>query len=123
MIESTSAKANYTTARNKYFHPLKKQKQEFFTILFKQQQNNMKQSRNTINTLLGNVRTKTCFSFKINNKTTNDAQSISNHFHDYFRNVASELVKKLPITSHNHKTYLTQQLQIHYILMQQVHRN
>ena len=66
MIESRSAKANYTTARNKYFHPLKKQKQKFFTILFKQQQNNMKQSRNTINILLGNVRAKTCSSFKIN---------------------------------------------------------
>ena len=40
IIKSTSAKANYNTARNKYFHALKKQKQEFFTILFKQQQNN-----------------------------------------------------------------------------------
>ena len=43
MIKSTLAKVNYNTARNKYFHALKKQKQEFFTILFKQQQNNMKQ--------------------------------------------------------------------------------
>ena len=106
MIKSTSAKTNYNTARNKYFHALKKQKQEFYAILFKQQQNNMKQTWNTINTLLGKVRTKTCSSFKINNKITNDSQTISNHFNDYFTNVASELVKKLPITSHNHKKYL-----------------
>ena len=32
--------------------------------------------------------------------------NISNHFNDYFTNVVSELVKKLPITSYNHKTYL-----------------
>ena len=44
MIKSTLAKANYNKARNKYLHALKKQKQEFFTILFKQQQNNMKQT-------------------------------------------------------------------------------
>ena len=100
MIKSTLAKANYNTAN--YNTALKKQKQEFFTILFKQQQNNMKQTWNTINTL-GNILAKTCSSFKINNKTTNDAQttSISNHFNDYFTNVASKLVKKLPITSHN----------------------
>ena len=106
MIKSTLAKANYNTARNKYFHALKKQKQEFFTILFKQ--NNMKQTWNTrtINTLLENIKTKICSLFKINNKITNDAQTISNHFNDYFTNVTSELVKKLPVTSHNHKTYL-----------------
>ena len=53
---------------------------------------------------------------RINNKTTNDAQTISNHFNDYFTNVASELVKNLLITSHNHKRIsLLQQLQIHYI--------
>ena len=106
MIITTSAKANYNTARNKYFYALKKQKHEFFTILFKQQQNNIKQTWNTINILLGNIQTKICSSFEINNKTTNHAQTISNHFNDYFTNVASELVKKLPITSHNHKTYL-----------------
>ena len=66
----------------------------------------MKQTWNTINTLLGNIQTKTCSSFKISNKTTYDAQTIFNHFNDYFTNVASELVKKLPITSRNHKTYL-----------------
>ena len=66
----------------------------------------MKQTWNTISTLLGNIQTKTCSSFKINNKTTNDTQTISNHFNDYFTNVDSELVKKLPITSHNHKMYL-----------------
>ena len=68
----------------------------------------MKQTWNTNDTLLGKIQTKTCSSFKINNKTTNDAQTISNHFNDYFTNVASELVKKLPIpiASHNHKTYL-----------------
>ena len=76
----------------------------------------MKQIWNTINTLLENIQTKTCSLFKINNKTTNNAQTISNHFNDYFTNVASELVKKLPITFHNHKTYLLlQQLQILYI--------
>ena len=105
MIKSTLVKANYDTARNKYFHALKKQNQEFFIILFKQQQNNMKQTWNTTNTLLGNVRTKTCSSFKINSKSTNDGQTISNHFN--FTNVACELVQKLPITSHNHKTYLS----------------
>ena len=35
----------------------------------------MKQTWNKINTLLGNIRTKTCSSFKLNNKTTNDAQT------------------------------------------------
>ena len=59
----------------------------------------MKQTWNKINTLLGNIRTKTCSSFKLNNKTTNDAQTISNHSNDYYTNVASELVKKLPIIS------------------------
>ena len=122
MVKSTLAKANYNTARNIYFHALKKQK--FFTILFKQQQNNMKQIWNTTNTLLGNIQTKTCSLFKIKNKSTNVAQTISNHFNDYFTNVSSERLKKLPVTSHNHKTYLPlQQLQIHYILIPQVHRN
>ena len=55
MIQSTLAKANYNTVRNKYFHALKKQQREFFTILFKQQQNNIKQTWNTIDTLLGKV--------------------------------------------------------------------
>ena len=36
MIKSTLAKAYYNTARKKYLYALKKQKQEFFTILFKQ---------------------------------------------------------------------------------------
>ena len=42
MIKSTSAKANYYTARNKYFHALKKPKQEFFAILFKQHKTTQK---------------------------------------------------------------------------------
>ena len=68
MIKSTLVKANYKTARNKRFHALKKEKQEFYTILFKQQ-NNMKQTWNTFNTYLGTIRAETCSSFKINKKS------------------------------------------------------
>ena len=107
LLKTPLSKANYNFARNKYFHALQIRKQEHYAQLFKKQQNNMKQTWNTINTLLGKTKQKLdCSSININNKLNNDAQTIAHHFNNHFANVASKLLKDLPVTTHNFKEYL-----------------
>ena len=68
--------------------------------------NDMRQTWKNINRQLGKVKISSCAFLSINNITIDDPKQITNHFIDYFVNIASKLVLNLPQLPHNFQTYL-----------------
>ena len=66
----------------------------------------MRQTWKNINRQLGKVKISSYVSLSINNITIDDPKQITNHFNDYFVNIASKLVSNLPQLPHNFLTYL-----------------
>ena len=66
----------------------------------------MRQTWKNINRQFGKVKISSYASLSINNITIDDPKQITNHFNDYFVNIASKLVSNLPQLPHNFQTYL-----------------
>ena len=66
----------------------------------------MRQTWKNINRQLGKGKISSYASLSINNITINDPKQITNHFNDYFVNIASKLVSNLSQLRHNFQTYL-----------------
>ena len=62
---------------------------------------NMRQTWKNINRQLGKIKILSCASLSINNITIDDPKQITNHFNNYFINIASKLVSNLPQLPHN----------------------
>ena len=58
--------------------------------------NDMRQTWKNINRQLGKVKISSYASLSINNITIDNTKQITNHFNDYFVNIASKLVSNLP---------------------------
>ena len=56
----------------------------------------MRQTWKNINRHLGKVKISSYASLSINNITIDNTKQITNHFNDYFVNIASKLVSNLP---------------------------
>ena len=68
--------------------------------------NGMRQTWKNINRQLGKVKILLYASLSINNITIDDPKQITNHFNDYFVNIASKLVSNIPQLPDNFQTYL-----------------
>ena len=101
-----SNKAKFNKSRNEYNRALKEKKQTYYYNVFQKFRNNLKETWKNINKQLGKVKSSTCSSLLVNNKTINDSQSITNHFNDYFASVAGDLVSSLPQSSCSFMSYL-----------------
>ena len=62
---------------------------------------NMRQTWKNINRQLGKIKISSYASLSINNITIDDPKQITNHFNNYFVNIASKLVSNLPQLPHN----------------------
>ena len=98
-------KANFNKIRNSYNRALQEKKQSFVAQTFIKMKNDMRQTGKNINRHLGKVKISYA-SLSINNITIDDPKQITNHFNDYFVNIASKLVSNLPQLPHNFQTYL-----------------
>ena len=99
-------KANFSKKRNSYKRALQEKKQSYMAQTFIKIKNDMRQTWKNINRQLGNVKISSYASLSINNITIDDPKQITNHFNDYFVNIASKLVSNLPQLPHNFQTYL-----------------
>ena len=99
-------KANFNKIRNSYNRALQEKKQSYMAQTFKKIKNDMRQTWKNINRQLGKVKISSCASLSINNITIDDPKQITNHFNDYFVNIASKLISNLPQLPHNFQTYL-----------------
>ena len=61
----------------------------------------MRQTWKSINRQLGKVEISSCSSLFINNITIDDPKQITDHFNDYFVNIAIKLISNLPQIPHN----------------------
>ena len=66
----------------------------------------MRQTPKNINRQLGKVKISLCIFLSINNITIDDRKQFTNHFNDYFVDIASKLVPNLPQLPHNFLIYL-----------------
>ena len=55
--KSILAKAKYKEARNKHFHRIQEKKEAFFASILEKQKHNIKKTWQTINILLGKLKT------------------------------------------------------------------
>ena len=63
---------------------------------FKNVQGNTKKTWKTINSILGKSKNSQNIALKINSQLTTDPQTISDHFNEYFSNIATEVTNNLP---------------------------
>ena len=76
-----------------YFHLIQLKKIEFYQKKFKNFYNNVKKTWQYINSLLGRTSLNSATSsFFINGKKTCDPLPLANEFHDFFSNIAINLV-------------------------------
>ena len=99
-------KANFSKIRNSYKRALQEKKQSYMAQTFIKIKNDMRQTWKNINRQLGKVKISSYASLSINNITIDDPKQITNHFNDYFVNIASKLVSNLPQLPHDFQTYL-----------------
>ena len=102
-------KANFTKQDNSYNRAIqkKKTKKHYMAQTFKNIKNDMIQTWKNINRELGKVKISSCASLSINDITIDDLKQITNHFNDYFVNIAGKLLSNLPQLPHNFQTYLS----------------
>ena len=84
------------------------QKKQYFANLFDHVKNNVKNTWKVINSVLGRKKGKQLFKLRINGEDIKDEVKIADEFNNYFSNVASNLVKKIPNDKirKNYKDYL-----------------
>jgi Txe/YoeB family toxin of Txe-Axe toxin-antitoxin module len=96
----------YKSYKNKLNKLLRISEREHYKRLFEKFKRNMRKTWGVLKDLIHKKRSKQCSSFVINNNTSTDVNSISNHFNQYFINVGFNLAKSIPNTNVSHRSYL-----------------
>ena len=99
------------TKLNKYRNMLtsliRSSKKQYFTEKLNENRNNLKQTWNILNSVLGRNRpTKPHTSFTINGSEISDPTSIADGFNDFFVNIGPNLADKIPNTNANYGEFL-----------------
>ena len=92
-----NAKVKYIKARNLYYHTIQQKKKLHYSSLFDKQKNNLKQTWQALNKLIGRKKSKItqCLSLIIDGKLCTDLNRLANYFNDYFSSIGEKLVNKL----------------------------
>ena len=95
--KTLTAKVKYNKARDLYYHTIQQKKKLHYSSLFDKQKNNLKQTWQTLNKLLGRKKSKItqCPSLIIDGKLCTDSNLLANYFNDYFSSFGEKLVNKL----------------------------
>ena len=90
--KTLTAKVKYNKARNLYYYTFQQKKKLHYSSLFDKQKNNLKQTWQTLNELLGRKKSKItqCPCLII----VGNSNLLANYFNDYFSSISKKLVNK-----------------------------